>query len=148
MLHDVHELLVQFRFCACVIVYMHKQLFQLSAPGRERSHNQGSAGSSWLVHALTRAPCLSTPAAQQYRYIAELLKLDSMVPATLLVLPPELTEVSSPLNVQAWISALSDHPDRVFASFIGSGLSNSFRIGNIPPNRLDPTCPQQLSTLT
>jgi len=37
--------------------------------------------------------------------------------------------VSTPLNVAAWEEALSSHPDRAYARYIGDGLRQGFRIG-------------------
>ena len=41
----------------------------------------------------------------------------------------QLMPVSTPLNVAAWEEALSSHPDRAYARYIGDGLRQGFRIG-------------------
>lgn len=41
----------------------------------------------------------------------------------------ELSEVSTPMNVAAWESALAKHPDSDFACYVASGLRYGFHIG-------------------
>ena len=40
-----------------------------------------------------------------------------------------LTEINTPLQWQAWETALSNHPDRQFVNYLLSGLRDGFRIG-------------------
>lgn len=42
---------------------------------------------------------------------------------------PALLRVHTPLNVGAWVQALSTHPDRAFAHYVCQGLQFGFRIG-------------------
>ena len=42
---------------------------------------------------------------------------------------PELMDIATPLNPDAWAEALASHPDRTFARYIVDGLSHGFRIG-------------------
>ena len=44
-------------------------------------------------------------------------------------LSQELTVVQTPLVVDAWASALQQHPDRAFARYIVNGLRQGFRVG-------------------
>ena len=44
-------------------------------------------------------------------------------------LPEKLTQISTPLNHQAWQLWLNDHPDQAFASYLLDGIANGFRIG-------------------
>ena len=44
-------------------------------------------------------------------------------------IPPELERVHTPLNVEAWTVALANHPDRRFADYVTSGVTDGFRIG-------------------
>ena len=46
-----------------------------------------------------------------------------------LELQSSLSTIATPLNLQAWRMALSDHPDRLFVSYILSGIENGFRVG-------------------
>ena len=41
----------------------------------------------------------------------------------------ELREITTPLNLPAWQSALQSHPDQGFAEFITGGIQRGFRIG-------------------
>ena len=65
----------------------------------------------------------------QYRYIDDLLRLDSCRPTSMLKHHPLLQEVSTPLIFSAWKAALAAHPDCTYRDFILSGLSGGFRIG-------------------
>ena len=44
-------------------------------------------------------------------------------------LTPELQTVKTPLKLEAWREALSNHPDRGFVQYILDGMHNGFRIG-------------------
>ena len=55
-----------------------------------------------------------------------------------------LSTIATPLNLQAWRTALSDHPDRQFASYILSGIENGFRVGfncDQPLHSVSKNCP-------
>ena len=41
----------------------------------------------------------------------------------------DLCPISTPLKEDAWVKALSSHPDRAFARYICDGLRSDFRIG-------------------
>ena len=62
-----------------------------------------------------------------------LLKMDSYRPPGHSEPPLKLqlssSTIATPLNLQAWRTALSDHPDRQFASYILSGIENGFKVG-------------------
>ena len=63
-----------------------------------------------------------------YPYTADLLALDACRPLQSQAVGP-LRRVATPLNVRAWVEALSNHPDPDFRSYIWTGLVQGFRIG-------------------
>ena len=73
-------------------------------------------------------PSLSTGWDLLYRYTADLLCLEFHRPLTSHV-PEMLSEVSTPLSVEAWSRALATHPDKAFARYICKGLHSGFRVG-------------------
>ena len=65
-----------------------------------------------------------------YKYTADLLCLDFCRPSRPLdPRLPVLSAVKTPLNVAAWRSALSSHPDPALARYICQGLEQGFRVG-------------------
>ena len=64
-----------------------------------------------------------------YRYTGDLLALDAGIPSTSVRGRKSLWEVSTPLIVPAWATALASHPDQVYRNHIISGLTDGFRIG-------------------
>ena len=67
-------------------------------------------------------------ATVMYRYTTDLLCLD-FCRRTGATQARELELVSTPLVVEAWARALSQHPDRAFARYVCTGLQFGFRIG-------------------
>ncbi len=65
----------------------------------------------------------------RYLYMADLLTLEESVPSPLLVIPPYLQSVATPLRLQVWRSELSSHPDPEFRRFLLRGIEHGFRIG-------------------
>lgn len=63
-----------------------------------------------------------------YQYTADLLTLD-LCRSPHQAFDTHLRPVRTPLNHQAWEAALRDHPDRAYARYIITGISNGFRIG-------------------
>ena len=63
-----------------------------------------------------------------YMYTSDLLCLEFSRPNTDYQ-TPQLAEVRTPLQSEAWESALSCHPDRAFARYIVRGLREGFHIG-------------------
>ena len=63
-----------------------------------------------------------------YPYMANLICLSLNRPTVASVWPP-LSEVVTPLNLQAWGTALHPHPDRAFARYISAGIQEGFRVG-------------------
>jgi len=64
----------------------------------------------------------------RHPYTEDLLHIDSCRPTG----PPEplySTDIVTPLNQQAWASALQNHPDQCFCRYICEGISRGFRIG-------------------
>ena len=61
--------------------------------------------------------------------MSDLIALEGKVPLSPRNLPPVLTEIITPLKVEAWRKALSTHPDRRFCQYITDGLEKGFRIG-------------------
>lgn len=70
------------------------------------------------------------PGTQQYQYTADLLALDRTA-TKLLAGPgdPRLTAITTPLKWNEWAKMLAHHPDRPFANYILSGISEGFRVG-------------------
>ena len=59
----------------------------------------------------------------------DLAALNSKTPRSQPKLTPELQTVKTPLKLEAWREALSNHPDRGFVQYILDGMHNGFRIG-------------------
>ena len=66
--------------------------------------------------------------AGRYRYLSDVLYLDSCVPVTR---PYAWLWGPSPLVVEAFALRLRAHPDREFVKYVLQGLSFGFRIGFI-----------------
>ena len=52
-----------------------------------------------------------------------------MVPPTPPVLPPDVSQIASPLRLETWAHELHRHPDREYVQFLVDGMRNGFRIG-------------------
>ena len=52
-----------------------------------------------------------------------------MVPPTPPVLPPDVSQIASPLRWKTWEHELHRHPDREYVQFLVDGMRNGFRIG-------------------
>ena len=59
----------------------------------------------------------------------DLLALESHQPPTKEATPIALTQITTPLNSEAWQACLQDHPDKDFANYILKGTSQGFHIG-------------------
>ena len=70
-----------------------------------------------------------THAGAPYRYIEDLLALDSYRPWSCNLPSPRFCEVVTPLDSNRWDEALRAHPDRAFASYITRGIQYGFRVG-------------------
>ena len=66
----------------------------------------------------------------RHSYTEDLLHIDSCRPTGPPV-PPYSTDIVTPLDQQAWASALQNHPDQYFCRYICEGISRGFRIGSI-----------------
>jgi len=81
--------------------------------------------------------------------MSDLIAIEGKVPLSPCSLPQALTEIITPLKLEAWRKALGTHPGRRFCQYITDGLENDFRIGfdyNLQSiQTLKPTCCQQLS---
>ena len=80
--------------------------------------------------AFTSSPLLRDshpPGTRGYPYTEDVLALDRCVGQS--TVPPMLSAVTTPLNVDAWASMLARHPDRRYAEYIVRGLREGFRIG-------------------
>ena len=64
-----------------------------------------------------------------YRHTQDLLALESHQPPTKEATPIALTQITTPLNSEAWQACLQDHPDKDFANYILKGISQGFHIG-------------------
>ena len=68
-----------------------------------------------------------------YVYTKDLLQLGSYHPRghsePPLELQSSLSPIATPLNLQAWRTALSSHPDRQFTSYILSGIETGLGLG-------------------
>lgn len=64
-----------------------------------------------------------------YKYINDLLSLDSCRPVNALSLPEACRQIRTPLKVEVWASQLRNHPDKAFVNYILSGIREGFRLG-------------------
>ena len=65
----------------------------------------------------------------KYCYMSDLVALNDKIPPNPLKPIPELQTIETPLKLEAWGEALSNHPDYGFVHYILEGLHNGFRIG-------------------
>ena len=63
-----------------------------------------------------------------YSYTGDLLALRAAV-SPAVILPPECSEITSPLKPDVWESYLSAHPDRQFVEYLMDGIRWGFRVG-------------------
>ena len=64
-----------------------------------------------------------------YKYMDDLLQLDSYTSPGHKGLPPQMQTVHSPLQWQVWDRCLKDHPDQRFRRYIVEGIKSGFRVG-------------------
>ena len=70
------------------------------------------------------------PQSQAYQYMDHLRALDSYRPNNRRMKPPDyLSQVVTPLKLEAWAQALAQHPDHAFRSYVLQGIAQGFRIG-------------------
>ena len=70
------------------------------------------------------------PQSQAYQYMDHLRALDSYRPNNRRLKPPDyLSQVVTPLKLEAWAQALAQHPDHAFRSYVLQGIAQGFRIG-------------------
>ena len=72
---------------------------------------------------------IETGVQHPYIYMKDLVELEAKAPSIELILSAVLNSVVTPLHTLAWRAALSEHPDKDFASDVCTGLSHGFRIG-------------------
>ena len=65
----------------------------------------------------------------KYCYMSDLVALNNKIPLNPLKPIPELQTIKTPLKLEVWGEALSNHPDYGFAHYILEGVYNGFRIG-------------------
>lgn len=65
----------------------------------------------------------------QYQYTADLLELEACRPESIVRLPREATQITTPLIAPAWEQALAAHPDPEFRQYILQGIRQGFHIG-------------------
>ena len=65
----------------------------------------------------------------RYIYMSDLKTLSCHTASPASSLPKLLSTVTTPLNVEAWRSELSDHPDQEFVGYLLDGIQHGFRIG-------------------
>ena len=70
-----------------------------------------------------------THAGALYRYIQDLLALDSYRQLSCNLPSPRFCEVIMPHDSNWWEEALRAHPDRAFDSYITRGIEHGFRVG-------------------
>ena len=61
--------------------------------------------------------------------MSDLVALNDKIPLNPLKPIPELQTIETPLKLEAWGEALSNHPDYGFVHYILEGVHNGFRIG-------------------
>ena len=64
-----------------------------------------------------------------YKYMDDLLQLDSYTSPGHKGLPQQMQTVHSPLQWQVWDRCLKDHPDQRFRRYIVEGIKSGFRVG-------------------
>ena len=80
-------------------------------------------------HILTQARTTHSHPKGFNRYSTDLLTLNSYSSPESQPIPACLTHITTPLKLEAWDMCLRNHPDRTFASYILSGISQGFHIG-------------------
>ena len=61
-----------------------------------------------------------------YKYMDDLLKLDSCRPVKTFILPERCCKVTAPLRAAVWQQQLHNHPDQ---EYILKGIRTGFRLG-------------------
>ena len=84
---------------------------------------------TWHVGIVITAGSLSTARPNAYLYTADLVALQACSSAQVPRLEFTESAVRTPLLHDAWVAALSSHPDRNFVTYICTGLRDGFRIG-------------------
>ena len=64
-----------------------------------------------------------------YPYINQLLQLDHCKNPNHLILPAQLSVITSPLKVKRWEEVLVDLPDPQLKEYLLKGISEGFRVG-------------------
>ena len=64
-----------------------------------------------------------------YQYTADLLCLQASVNPSPSPLPLHLTQIVTPLKLEAWRMCMQHHPDQQFAQYIITGIAQGFHIG-------------------
>ena len=64
-----------------------------------------------------------------YKYMNDLMQLDSYTSPGRGCLPLEMQEIHTPLDWQEWDRCLRDHPDQRFRRYIVRGIKSGFRVG-------------------
>ena len=88
-----------------------------------------------------RSPSVSDAGSSHYRYLNDLLAIDSCRPIMESPVTQDLGRIATPLKADRWEEALRSHPDRLFVKYILTGIREGFRIGfdyNSFANKLRP----------
>ena len=65
----------------------------------------------------------------KYRYMEDLLQLDSCTPAGQSSLPPTLARIVTPMNLDEWRKELITYPDQRLPRYLLHGFTHGFRVG-------------------
>ena len=84
---------------------------------------------AWHVGIVITAGSLYTARPTAYLYTADLVALQACNSAQVPQLEFTESAIRTPLFHDAWVAALSSHPDRNFVTYICTGLRDGFRIG-------------------
>ena len=97
------------------------------------------------MHALYSGPAREVHS--RYPYMQQLAKLQSFKPRQAEEMPGELSQITTPLKVQAWREGLQHHPDANFSQYVIQGISEGFRIGFNREITLKPCAKNMLSAV-
>ena len=84
---------------------------------------------AWHVGIVITAGSLYTARPTAYLYTTDLVALQACNSAQVPQLEFTKSAIRPPLLHDAWVAALSSHPDRNFVTYICTGLGDGFRIG-------------------
>ena len=84
---------------------------------------------AWHVGIVITAGSLYTARPTAYLYTTDLVALQACNSAQVPQLEFTESAIRTPLFHDAWVAALSSHPDRNFVTYICTGLRDGFRIG-------------------